>query len=128
MQTVAEETYKVLVVDDDPSLIEIVDIILTTNGYRAITASSGEEGIQKAISEDPDIIFMDIGMPIMDGFEAFSRIRRESPRPKVPVVALTAFAMKGDEENILEYGFDGYLSKPFLPEVMIQEIKKFLTD
>ncbi len=124
----AEKAYKVLVVDDDPSLIEIVDIILTTNGYLAITAFSGEEGIQKAVVEDPDIIFMDIGMPIMDGFEAFSRIRQEGPRPRVPVVALTAFAMKGDEENILEYGFDGYLSKPFLPEVMIQEIKKFLAD
>ena len=125
---VAGKTRKVLVVDDDPSLNEMVEIILKTNGYEPIIAPSGEEGIRKAISEEPDIIFIDIGMPIMDGFEVFSRIREEAPRKDLPLVALTAYAMPGDEENILEFGFDGYVSKPFLPEALVKEIEKFLSN
>lgn len=103
-------TTKILLVDDDPVLSELVSYILTSEGYEAIVANDGEEGLRKFQASDPDLVVLDVTMPEMDGFEVCRRIRILS---SVPVIMLTA---QGAEDSIvkgLDMGADDYVTKPF---------------
>jgi DNA-binding response OmpR family regulator len=103
-------TEKVLVVDDDPSLLELVEYNLKTNGYQTLTASDGQAGIRTFFSDRPDLVILDVAMPKMDGYQVCQRIREMS---NTPVILLTA---KGREEDIikgLDLGADDYMIKPF---------------
>jgi CheY-like chemotaxis protein len=82
--------------------------------------------VEQALTHRPDLILMDLGMPVMDGFEALDAIREEEALDGTPVIAVTASAMKGDREEILAHGFDGYISKPIDPEVLTQTIREAL--
>ncbi len=110
---------KVLVVEDNPLNMELVTELLNAHGFITEGANDGEEAVRKADKEAYDLIIMDIGLPCIDGVEATKRIRTKSRNKFVPVIALTAFAMKGDMEKFLKAGFDAYLSKPIdVPEFM----------
>ncbi len=110
---------KVLVVEDNPLNMELVTELLNAQGFITDWAKDGEEAVQKAEKEVYDLIVMDIGLPGIDGVEAAKRIRNKSRNKFVPVIALTAFAMKGDRERFIKGGFDAYLSKPInVPEFM----------
>ena len=103
-------TTKILLVDDDPVLSELVSYILTSEGYEAIVANDGEEGLRKFQASNPDLVVLDVTMPEMDGFEVCRRIRILS---SVPVIMLTA---QGAEDSIvkgLDMGADDYVTKPF---------------
>jgi two-component system cell cycle response regulator DivK len=102
----------VLIVEDNPRNLKLVRDLLDYAGYRTLGASSAEEGIDLARSHRPQLVLMDIQLPGMDGVEALARLRAEPECAAVPVVAVTAFAMKDDRERFLAAGFDAYIEKP----------------
>ena len=104
---------RVLLAEDHPGTIEVMQTELEVLGYEVVVAQDGQEAVEKAAAESPDIIVMDIIMPKLDGFQAAARIR-ENPRTRdIPILAATALAMPGDRERCLESGCDGYIAKPF---------------
>jgi two-component system cell cycle response regulator DivK len=102
----------VLIVEDNPRNLKLVRDVLGHAGYRTMEAATAEEGIALASSCDPDLVLMDIQLPGMDGMEALAHLRADQATADIPVVAVTAFAMKADRERLLRSGFDGYLEKP----------------
>ena len=104
---------RVLLAEDHPGTIEVMQTELEVLGYEVVVAQDGQEAVEKAATESPDLIVMDIIMPKLDGFQATARIR-ENPRTKdIPILAATALARPGDREKCLESGCDGYIAKPF---------------
>jgi CheY-like chemotaxis protein len=108
----------VLVVEDNALNLKLVRDVLGHAGYRVLEAGDAERGIAIAREHAPDLILMDIQLPGIDGVEALGRLRRDEQTAAIPVVALTALAMKEDRERCLAAGFDGYLEKPVsVPEL-----------
>ena len=104
---------RVLLAEDHPGTMEVMQTELEVLGYEVVLAQDGQEAVEKAATESPDLIVMDIIMPKLDGFQAAARIR-ENPRTKdIPILAATALARPGDRERCLESGCDGYIAKPF---------------
>lgn len=104
---------RVLLVEDDLGMIDLVRTQLERLGYEVIVAVDGLEAIEKAASDLPDLIVMDILMPKLDGFEATKLIRKDPKTQNIPILASTALALPGDKEKCLAAGCDGYISKPF---------------
>jgi CheY-like chemotaxis protein len=116
----------VLIAEDNPTNRELLRELLEIRGYTVAEACNGKEALAKVEAAPPDILLLDIGMPLMDGF-AVVRSLRENPRfSALPVVAVTAYAMQGDREKILNSGFDGYLSKPVNSSSLVQELDRLL--
>jgi CheY-like chemotaxis protein len=103
---------KLLIVDDEPENIELLTRRLTRRGFAVIGATSAEEGIAKAEAERPDVILMDIKMPVVDGFEATRRLKAQPETRPIPVIALTAHAMQEDRDQAVAAGADEYETKP----------------
>lgn len=118
----------ILVVEDNRDNMKLMDYLLSAFGYCPLAASGGAEGIRLAREKRPDLILMDIQMPLMDGYEATRAIRADREFTRVPIVAVTSFAMVGDVERILASGFDGYISKPIEPETFVRKVEKFLPE
>jgi two-component system, cell cycle response regulator DivK len=102
----------ILVVEDNEKNMKLFRDILGATGYRTLEATSGERAVELARSQAPDLVLMDIQLPGIDGVEALSRLRADERTARVPVLALTAQAMQGDDERFLSAGFDAYVSKP----------------
>ncbi len=117
---------RILVVEDNPTNRKLVRDVLVHRGYEVLEASTAEAGIELAGQCRPDLVFMDIQLPGMDGIEALPVLRRTLGDDPVPVVALTAFAMADDRRRVLEAGFDGYLAKPVTPTALRDEAERFL--
>ena len=119
---------KILLVEDNLQNKILVHEILVMNGHEIIEAKNGIEAVKAAASGDPpDIVLMDIQLPEMDGVTAMRIIKSQERTKDVPVLALTASAMKGDEEKLLGYGFDGYLAKPIDIKKLIEKITDSLS-
>ena len=116
----------VLVVEDNPDNELIIHYALQRAGYHVISASTGEKGVDLAISEQPFFIVMDIGLPSIDGIEATRRIRAAEKGNSVPIVAITSYAMLGDRDKILKAGCNGYFEKPFDPITIVERIHAIL--
>jgi len=119
---------KILIVDDNQDGRELVVKILKNRGYQMIEAVDGEEALEKAIAENPDLILMDISIPKIDGYEVTKRLKSQVTFKNTPIIALTAHAMKGDREKALEAGCDGYISKPIDIHELPDQIKSYLKD
>jgi two-component system, cell cycle response regulator DivK len=117
---------KILIVDDNQDGRELVVKILKNRGYQMIEAVDGEEALEKAIAENPDLILMDISIPKIDGYEVTKRLKSQVTFKNTPIIALTAHAMKGDREKALESGCDGYISKPIDIHELPDQIKSYL--
>ena len=117
---------KILIVEDNIRNRVLLKDILTFEGYEVIEAATGFDGIRMAEEFNPDLIFMDIQMPVMDGLTAFKNIRSSPKTSLIKVVALTSFAMKGDQEKFLEAGFDDYMSKPIDPDYIPEMVRKLV--
>jgi signal transduction histidine kinase/CheY-like chemotaxis protein/HAMP domain-containing protein len=115
----------ILVVEDNPDNMLTARALLKDH-YRVIEAENGKAGIEQAIAHKPDLILMDISLPVMDGILALKGIREEESLRKIPVIALTASAMKGNREEILAYGFDGYIAKPIEGQAFLEIIREKL--
>ncbi len=118
---------KILVVDDNVDNLELVVKILSKKGYRIIEAVDGEQALAKAVDEVPDLILMDISLPKMDGYEVTKRLQEMDDYKNIPIIALTAHAMKGDREKALAMGCCDYISKPInireLPNQVASNLK-----
>jgi two-component system, cell cycle response regulator DivK len=119
-------TKRILVVEDTEDNRQIVRDLLSSVGYELIEAADGAEGVAAAEREKPDLILMDIQLPGMDGYEATRRIRSIPEIGKVPIIAVTSYALAGDESKAREAGCDGYVAKPFSPRQLLAKVREFL--
>ena len=117
---------KILVVEDNKDNRELVVKVLKINGYHVIEAVDGEEAIEKTKTENPDLILMDLFIPKIDGYEVTRRLKRDIDLKSIPIIALTAHAMKGDMEVALAAGCDGYIPKPIDVRELPKQIEHFL--
>jgi two-component system cell cycle response regulator DivK len=116
----------VLIVEDNPRNMTLVRDVLGYAGYRTLEASDGEEGVALARAHKPDLVLMDIQLPGIDGVEALARLRQDASTAAIPVVALTAFAMKDDRERLLAAGFRGYLEKPLTVRELPRQLEALI--
>ena len=119
---------RILVVDDQEDLRGVLRDLLIGSGYTVIEAADGEAGVARAKSDRPDLILMDIQMPVIDGYEATRRIKVDPDLNPIPIVAVSSFAMKGDEEKARAAGCDHYVTKPYSPMQLLRLIRGFLGD
>ena len=115
---------KILIVEDEPKNMRLVKMALRGKGYSLLEATDGEEALNVAMREQPDLIIMDVRLPKVNGLEVTRKLRETPEFSHVPIIGLTAYAMKGDKERALEAGCDEYLSKPIntlqLPNVIAE--------
>ena len=119
---------RVLVIEDTEDNRQIIRDLLTSFDYELIEAADGAEGVRMAQTHHPDLILMDIQLPVMDGYEATRRIRAIPELARVPIIAVTSYALSGDEAKTREAGCDGYIAKPFSPRQLLAKIREFLPD
>ena len=117
---------RILVVEDNALNLKLVRDVLTASGYEVVEAQTGEEGVALAATCDPDLVLMDLQLPGIDGYEALHLLRRDPRLGGVPVVAVTAFAMREDRERTAREGFDGYLDKPISVRALPGQVDEFL--
>jgi len=118
---------RILVAEDNAVNRELLRELLEARGYEVFEACDGQEALHMIEQSRPELLLMDIGMPVLDGFGVIRKIRENPCIAKLPVVAVTAYAMRGDRETILNSGFDGYLSKPLNPSSLTAELDRLLT-
>jgi two-component system cell cycle response regulator DivK len=116
-------TKRILVVEDQEDLRGVLRTLLTGSGYAMLEAADGEAGVARAKSDRPDLILMDIQMPVLDGYEATRRIKADPDLAATPVIAVSSFAMKGDEEKARAAGCDHYVTKPYSPMQLLRVIR-----
>ena len=117
---------KILIIEDNKNNQKLFKIIIDSLSFTSLLAKNGEEGILIAKKELPDLILLDIQMPVMDGVKVFKVLQDDENTKKIPVIALTSYAMKGDKEHLLNLGFNDYISKPFIIEDFKNKITKFI--
>jgi two-component system, cell cycle response regulator DivK len=117
----------VLVVDDFQDNREMYAEYLAFSGFRVIQAANGKEALDQAFANRPDIIIMDLSLPVMDGWEATRRLKADQRTNAIPVVALTGHAMQGHSKGAIEAGCDSFVAKPCLPDQLVAEIRKMLS-
>jgi CheY-like chemotaxis protein len=116
----------ILVVDDFEDAQEMYKQYLEFSGYRTATAANGVEAVEKANELSPDLILMDLSLPVMDGWEATRRLKSSDRTRSIPVVALTGHALAGHSERAKEAGCDAFVTKPCLPDALVAEIQRML--
>ena len=117
---------RVLIVEDQEDNRAILRDLLSSAGYDFIEATNGEEGVALAESERPDLILMDIQLPVMDGYEATRRIKAHAALRSIPSIAVTSYALSGDEAKAQGAGCDAYVAKPFSPRQLLAKIREYL--
>ena len=117
---------KVLIAEDNAVNRELLRELLEMRGYIVVEACDGGEALRMIEQSQPDLLLLDIGMPVLDGFAVVGKIRENPRLAQLPVVAVTAYAMQGDREKILNAKFDGYLSKPVNSQSLAEELDRLL--
>ncbi len=115
----------ILHVEDNEFNRKIVRDLLTRTSYRLVEAVDGEEGVQMALRERPDLVLIDIQLPKMSGLEVTRRLRTEPATAHVPIIVITSFALSGDDQRAREAGASHYLSKPYSPRELLEAIRRF---
>jgi len=116
----------ILIVEDDPKNLKLIRDLLQIRGYTTLEVTDGKQGVDMAREKMPDLILMDIQMPVMDGFEAISILKADPVTKSIPIIALTAFAMQGDREKCMEAGCNDYITKPLDTRVFMTKVKEYL--
>lgn len=119
---------RILVVEDHPDNLKLMEYLLRAFGHEAIVARDGEEAVVAAGRERPDLILCDIQLPKLDGYGVARRVKAQPALGATPLVAVTALAMVGDRDKILAAGFDGYITKPIAPQTFVKQVEHFLPD
>jgi CheY-like chemotaxis protein len=120
---------KILVVEDNDMNMQLVEFLLEEGGYEIVKATSGEEALaltRQADDATPDLILMDIHLPGMDGLSVVRAMKEDARTARIPILALTAHAMRGDRDRFLEAGCDGYISKPIDVKTFVASIERYL--
>lgn len=127
MTKVEEKGVKVLLIEDEPEVLELYRLKLTLDEYNVVTADNGKDGLKKAVDESPELIFLDIKMPEMDGFEVLKKLRSDTKTKNIPVVILSNFDEQDMIEKGLSLGANEYLIKSqFTPEEISSKIKNWI--
>ena len=117
---------RILVIEDNPANLELMSYLLRAFGHEVLTECDGEAGLEAARRESPDLIVCDIQIPKVHGLDVARQLKSHPSLKKIPLVAVTAFAMVGDRDKVLAAGFDGYIAKPIAPETFVQQVETFL--
>ena len=117
---------RVLVAEDQAENLDLMVYLLRAFGHEAQMARDGAEAVTLTGRDRPDLVVMDLQMPVMDGYEATARIKADPALAAIPVIAVTAYAMVGDRERIMAAGFDGYLTKPIDPQTFVSDLEQHL--
>jgi len=120
-------THVILVVEDNERNLKLLRDVLEYAGYDVRVARTGEDGVTLAVKEPPDLVLMDLQLPGIDGMEALRQLRASPRTADIPVVAVTAQAMKQDRERVLQAGFDGYVEKPISVRAFPEQVRGFLS-
>jgi len=118
---------RILVVDDEEDILNILRFRLEANNYEVLVASDGQEGLNKARSEKPDLMILDLMLPKLDGYKVCRMLKFDEAYKSMPIIIFTARAQKKDEELSMEMGADAYISKPFEPEILLSRMKELLS-
>ena|SRR5688572_26718747 len=119
-------TWNVIIIDDEPDSVGVVEYVCRFHNASVRTANAGQVGLDLIRQEKPNIVFLDIQMPKMSGWDVIQQIRADSSLADVVAIAITAHAMSGDKERTLEAGFNGYLAKPISPLTFVSDVKAIL--
>ncbi len=117
---------KILVIEDNEQNLYLVNFILEKNGFDVVQARTGDEGVTLADQHEPDLILLDIQLPVMDGYMVARALRKKQALAKIPIIAVTSFAMPGDREQALAAGCTGYIEKPIDPDIFMSQVSQFL--
>ncbi len=117
---------RILVVEDQEDNRRIMRDLLTSVGYEIVEAVTGDDGVRMAETQTPDLILMDIQLPGIDGYEATRRIKANAALQQIPIIAVTSYALSGDDVKAFEAGCDAYVSKPFSPRALLAKIREFV--
>ena len=118
---------RILIIEDQEDNRRIMRDLLSASGYESIEATTGEEGLALAEREKPDLILMDIQLPGMDGYEVTRRIKVNTTLSHIPIIAVTSYALSGDDQKAFAAGCDGYVTKPVSPKRLLAKIKEYLS-
>ena len=118
--------YTVLIVEDNPNNRMIMRDMMEVQGHRTLEAVDGPAGLDMALKHKPDLILMDVQLPGMDGYEVTRRLKAHDDTKAIPIIAVTSFAMKGEEDRARQAGCDAYLSKPIDIHKLVETVQKFL--
>jgi two-component system cell cycle response regulator DivK len=118
---------RILAIDDQEDNRRILHDLLTAVGYEVLGAADGEDAVAQAEAQVPDLILMDIQLPGIDGYEATRRIKANPALARIPVIAVTSYALTGDEDKAMEAGCDAYIAKPYSPRALLAKVREFLT-
>jgi CheY-like chemotaxis protein len=119
---------RILVIEDNPANLELMTYLLKAFGYATITAPDGEDGVEQARRENPDLILCDLALPKLDGYGVARQLKSDPGVSAIPLVAVTASAMVGDRDKVIAAGFDGYIRKPITPETFVAEVAAYLPE
>ena len=117
---------RVLVVEDQADNRRIVRDLLTRSGYEIVEVTTGEEGVTLAETQRPDLILMDIQLPVIDGYEAARRIKANPELHHIPIIAVTSYALSGDDVKAFAAGCNDYVAKPFSPRALLAKVREYL--
>jgi two-component system, cell cycle response regulator DivK len=117
---------RILVVEDQEDNLRILRDLLTSAGFEIIEAKDGEAGVKTAVAEQPDLILMDIQLPLLDGYEATRRIKADPVLTATPIIFVTSYALSGDDIKARDAGCDAYVPKPYSPRQLLAKIREFL--
>lgn len=117
---------RILVVEDQEDNMRIMNDMLSSAGYEVIKALTGDEGVAMAEHHEPDLIFMDVQLPGLDGYEATRRIKTNATLHDIPIIAVTSYAMEGEESRAADAGCDAYFSKPVSPRVLLAKVREHI--
>jgi two-component system cell cycle response regulator DivK len=118
---------RILVVEDQPDNRQIIRDMLSATDYQISEAENGEEALAAVAKQRPDLILMDIQMPILDGYEATRRIKADPGLRAIPIIAITSYALSGDEQKARDAGCDDYVPKPYSPRQLLAKIRQYLS-
>ncbi len=119
---------RILIIEDDSFSRDLVKFLLEAAGYSVLVAEDGNIGLSMALVSKPDLIICDLQMPVMNGYDVVRGLAKNADWRRVPLIAVTAFSMRGDREKALAAGFDEHISKPIAPENFISQIEAFLPE
>jgi two-component system cell cycle response regulator DivK len=117
---------RILVVEDQEDNRRILHDLLTNAGYEIVQAENGEEALKAAAAERPDLILMDIQLPLLDGYEATRRLKADPALRAIPIIVITSYALSGDESKARAAGCDAYITKPYSPRAILAKIREYV--
>ena len=120
-------TKRILVVEDQEDNRQILRDLLTNAGYEMLVAEDGVQALEQAEKHRPDLILMDIQLPVLDGYEATRRLKANPELKAIPIIVVTSYALSGDEEKARAAGCDAYVAKPYSPRALLAQIREYLS-